>query len=286
MYIRITSRCNMKCEHCCYSCEPGKGEDMSMETFRAALMLSDHVILGGGEPTIHPQFEKMLLEAMAAACDGEEFKVFVVTNGSIKHRAVMLACLAKNGVINAEVSTDYYHDREMVSEEVFEAFGERTRDVTAYGEPRPVGRYLETLGLSFEDIDDKRCACDEFICNPDGTIYQCGCPDAPIVGNVKTGLIGLAAYTSSDCFHSEEYADQVEEYNSSVNRVTFDVRSGRGNGDDQGGFDDVIEIVTRSIRQHSGWQSVRYKAQRYHLHGGVRTHWWINVNRPIRSKAA
>lgn len=260
---------------------------MSMETFRAALTLSGCIILGGGEPTIHSQFEKMLLEAIAAPCDEDEFKVLVITNGSITHRALMLASLAENGVINAEVSVDDYHDMEMVSEEVLEAFGERTRDVAAHGsEPRPVGRYLETLGLAFDDIDNKRCACDEFVCNPDGTIYQCGCPDAPIVGNVKTGLIGLADYTSRVCFHSEEYADQVKEYNSSVSRVTFDVRSGRGNGDGQGGFDDVIEIVTRSIRQHSGWQSVRYKAQRYHLHGGVRTHWWINVNRPVQSKVA
>ncbi len=59
MYIQITTRCNMSCEHCCYSCTH-EGEDMSLETFRNCLGFDEYNTLGGGEPTIHPLFWQFL----------------------------------------------------------------------------------------------------------------------------------------------------------------------------------------------------------------------------------
>ena len=49
MYIQITTRCNMTCEHCCYACT-NEGIDMSLVTFKAALELSEasYVSIGGG----------------------------------------------------------------------------------------------------------------------------------------------------------------------------------------------------------------------------------------------
>lgn len=49
-------------------------------------------------------------------------------------------------------------------------------------------------------------------------------------------------------------------------------------------FNDVIEVVDRSHRQHKGWQSVRYKGKRYQLFGGVYTAYFICLNSPIKPR--
>jgi len=213
--LQITSRCNMKCGHCCMSCEPGKGEDMSMKIVRAALAMDNYSItIGGGEPTMHPLFEKILLETIAVPkMDSDCGLIVVITNGTHKKRSLMLVELCRNNVILADLSTDYYHDREMVSDEVYEAFGsldDGYRDVTKNGsrEPEPVGRYLETLGLDWEDIEQKKCSCDSLIVEPNGDVHQCGCPDAPLVGNVLTGI---DMSLDGMCFHSAEYEHKMEE---------------------------------------------------------------------------
>lgn len=49
-------------------------------------------------------------------------------------------------------------------------------------------------------------------------------------------------------------------------------------------FTDSVEIAERVVRQHSGWQSVRYKGKRYQLYGGVHVFWFICLNSPIKRK--
>lgn len=46
-------------------------------------------------------------------------------------------------------------------------------------------------------------------------------------------------------------------------------------------FTDEVELIDRIPREHSGWQSIRYKKQRYQLFGGVRTNFFICLNSPI-----
>jgi len=67
---------------------------------------------------------------------------------------------------------------------------------------------------------------------------------------------------------------------------TFDVRTGLGTVRlSDGVFTDVLTTATRAVRQHSGWQSVRYKGQRFQLFGGIHTNWFICLNSPIKGKA-
>ena len=47
-------------------------------------------------------------------------------------------------------------------------------------------------------------------------------------------------------------------------------------------FTDSIGIAERVPRKHSAWESVKYKGQRYQLHGGVRTFWFICLNHPLK----
>ena len=77
MYIQITTRCNMECEHCCMSAT-AKGEDMSIGTFKNALEYDEYITIGGGEPTLHPKFWEM----MGLALGFGEY-VWLATNGSI-----------------------------------------------------------------------------------------------------------------------------------------------------------------------------------------------------------
>lgn len=46
-------------------------------------------------------------------------------------------------------------------------------------------------------------------------------------------------------------------------------------------FNDELDKVIRSPRQHSGWQSVRYGRKRYQLFGGIHTPYFICLNSPI-----
>lgn len=63
LYIQITKRCNMSCNHCSFRCGE-RGPDMDAAIFRRVLELSEReetpITLGGGEPTLHPLFMDFL----------------------------------------------------------------------------------------------------------------------------------------------------------------------------------------------------------------------------------
>jgi len=81
--VELTDRCNLSCPMCFASSGPG-GRDHSMSDIIASL---DRLIategraevcqLSGGEPTLHPQFEAVVDEALARPIDN----VMVNTNG-------------------------------------------------------------------------------------------------------------------------------------------------------------------------------------------------------------
>jgi MoaA/NifB/PqqE/SkfB family radical SAM enzyme len=176
MYIQISTKCNMTCEHCGMNCT-NEGEDMTFKTFKAALAMScDSITIGGGEPTMHPQFEKFLLHAISH-CD----YVHLITNGKITETALMLAGLHDpnndHQVLTVELSQDEYHDR--INPEVIIAFEGRIRDTS---------QHLINAGRCDWGEDDV-CICDgsAFI-KPDGKAYQCGCDDSPCIGDVLDGF--------------------------------------------------------------------------------------------------
>ncbi len=214
MYIQITTRCQMSCAHCCYSCTK-QGEDMSLDTFRRCLKTcreyDEYPFLGGGEPTLHPQFEKFLLEAIAS--NTSSIKVGIITNGGIKKRALMLASLTKQDIIMAQLSRDEYHDP--IDDEVVEAFCELThgiRDTSRNGtlSPLPHGRGRELLQIEgFEDYDysEVDCCCPDILVKPNGDVYQCGCEHSPLIGNVHDSSLDIRAF--GDCWLSPEYQEET-----------------------------------------------------------------------------
>jgi MoaA/NifB/PqqE/SkfB family radical SAM enzyme len=170
MYIQVTNRCNMSCEHCGMNCT-AKGEDMSFDTFKACLKHDDHITIGGGEPTVHPQFEKFLFYALAH-CES----VFIITNGKLTDKALAIAKLndmdSDGYTFAAELSQDTYHDP--IDPQVVDAFGSCIRDTS--DRPIMAGR----CDWGDEDI----CICEEMFVLPNGDVHQCGCGDSPKVGTV------------------------------------------------------------------------------------------------------
>jgi hypothetical protein len=156
---------------------------MNLATFKEALKLGDYVGIGGGEPTLHPLFEQFLMLAIASS--GE--MPFIVTNGSIKERALLIAKLTRLNVLEGYLSLDQYHDRSLVSKEVIKAFKD-IGEFQIYGKdyrPKsnviPSGRGKKLGGTS------NNCCCESLFVTPRGNLRQCGCPNAPKVGTVWTG---------------------------------------------------------------------------------------------------
>lgn len=187
MYIMLTSRCNMSCEHCCRNCTH-EGIDMSQTTWEAALDLAmqygESVALGGGEPTLHPLFWNMLGESIATA----EY-VWLATNGSQTKIALALAKMAKKGIIGCALSQDSFHDP--IDPEVIQAFTKK--EPSRYGgfdnntpdcrEIRNVEPHIIKTGRATWG-DENDCVCEGIMIEPDGTIKACGCDDAPSLGTV------------------------------------------------------------------------------------------------------
>ena len=188
MYIQITTKCQMKCAHCCMSATR-KGEDMAWETFKAAVDQDEYPGLGGGEPTLHPQFEKFLFYAI-----GKCESVWLATNGGITDTALVLARLAQRGVIAADLSQDPWHDE--IDPKVVEAF---TKPVDhgpydARNIRRVSGNVIRQGRAARRDFDglaNDGCVCEDFFVKPDGTVRQCGCPKSPVIGDVFKGWKGL-----------------------------------------------------------------------------------------------
>jgi hypothetical protein len=81
---------------------------------------------------------------------------------------------------------------------------------------------------------------------------------------------------------NEEVLQEAESrLNGLLDGTPFLVRTGKGAVKEDGSFTDVVDHAVRYPQQHSGWQSVIYKGQRYQLFGGIRTRFFICLDNPI-----
>jgi MoaA/NifB/PqqE/SkfB family radical SAM enzyme len=225
MYAQISTRCNHHCEHCMFGCTT-TGEDMTLDTFRNALKLfaEDFITLGGGEPTLHPQFRNFLIDAIAASSDqGCGPMVGVVTNGSINKEALLIAKLAQKGVIWGTLSQDEWHDP--IDNKIVEAFTKPHKN--DYRETHNDCREIRTVNriisqgraksmLEDEEYETTEC-CGGWHVNPNGDVKGCSCEDAPVLFNVNQhdALDRLCELTmkwdglGSECWHDCEKMEEV-----------------------------------------------------------------------------
>jgi sulfatase maturation enzyme AslB (radical SAM superfamily) len=205
IYLQLTTKCNMRCAHCCFSCN-GKGDFMSREVFEKCLgLVKDYqwsVTIGGGEPTLHPNIIEWAMDAALASLDAsmemDSPAVLVVTNGKKADTAIRLAKLAHLGVIAAEVSQDPWHeaiDASVISEFTryrkpnYELLGGHERG-KGYAGVRDVSRGVVGAGRAKKNNIYKRtaCCCDALFITPNGDFYHCGCKKTRL-GNILTDAI-------------------------------------------------------------------------------------------------
>ncbi|WP_378955814.1 radical SAM protein [Pelosinus sp. sgz500959] len=216
MYIQITTRCNFHCPHCWQEANE-IGEDMTMATFRKAIALSKgNVVLGGGEPTIHPRFMDMLRYAK-----DHKQRITVITNGSMTEISLKLA---KIKGIKAILSQDQWHDP--IDLAVIDAFGDRVQTVVTLND---AGR---AKGLPNTEI---MCKCAMVWVKPNGNIYACGC-ETELLGTVTdksiiypdttNGLYCSILGSSIERAYKETMAD-LEEQRGNMTVVEYEDMSGR-----------------------------------------------------------
>lgn len=166
-YIPITERCNMSCAHCSAGAT-AKGEDMAWKTFVQAIKVSkdtEMITLGGGEPTLHPMFMKMLNYAISKRHKG---MVGVITNGSNIDISLKLADMSEQGIISASISRDEFHDP--ISQTVINRYTDIGKITTVLpDEVVSKGRGINIIGA----ID--KCGGRGLWMRWDGKLFLCGC---------------------------------------------------------------------------------------------------------------
>lgn len=182
---------------------------MPMNVFEAAVKLayewdSEFVYIGGGEPTMHPKFFKMLEFLLNYGFDNVE----MTTNGSmtkvmkrlfrILHGEDSRIYLAKR--LGIAVSLDKYHDpidpeiEQMVRKAVEvrrKHMGDLINDypyvhIKSFREDAKVVSAGRAKVNNLNSIDS--CACDGMFVKPSGNVHFCGCENSPIIGNVFDGI--------------------------------------------------------------------------------------------------
>lgn len=122
VYAQITTRCNMTCPHCLFSCRK-TGVDMSMGLFKylceilSELPETPSMVLGGGEPTLHADLFEMISIAHKAG-----IPLSTIVNGVDTEKTLTLF---RDKRITTYLSWDVFHDRGRVAGRVYRAAAAR-----------------------------------------------------------------------------------------------------------------------------------------------------------------
>jgi hypothetical protein len=163
---------------------------MDIDTFKKAVDISVRedglVIIGGGEPTVHPKFYEFMEYALG-------FNVDITTNGKIKDRALYLLDLAKNRKINLTLSLDKFHDPINCDvQKLYEEYAIKGLvGINVVKKPEFIGRALYNCTNSRIRRRIRRSVIKPTCCGipcvqPNGNIYRCICKNSKIIGTVNS----------------------------------------------------------------------------------------------------
>ena len=116
LYVFCTSKCNMACLHCCHTCRPGVGKNMSFETFKEIVKFSRRnqfrLMLGGGEPTLNPHLLEMIRYLEEHGYDqNRHSSVWLTMNGSCS--TALYKELLRDECVNLQISNSIFHNRKI-----------------------------------------------------------------------------------------------------------------------------------------------------------------------------
>lgn len=209
MYLQITEKCNMTCEHCCFKCtirkKHGKYETIKDSIYFISKYDDNAITIGGGEPTLHPQFFKILKKCI------ENFDyIWIATNGSMTKKMYRLIDIIEQSdneiflksreQLHIALSLDYYHSnineniegywKEQSKNNIFNYNNNHNYSIhnvtkNEYG-VIPEGRAKNNRYVYAERKNS--CVCNDLFIKPDGKIKLCGCKNSPVIGNVYNGI--------------------------------------------------------------------------------------------------
>jgi len=159
------------------------------------------VPLGGGEPTLHPKFWKMISFAHSLG-----LTPWLATNGSDKETTLMLCELAKKGLVGVALSIDKWHDP--IDEEVVETFRDGLTRINRHYYEYWTNKNGEDCTDCNRDLREIRttlipykggrannlpeavelCPCAGIKFEPTGEMIACGCEGSPQIGDYKKGI--------------------------------------------------------------------------------------------------
>lgn len=205
----------MSCAHCVFDAKR-RGEGMSLDVYIRALQLVNYhgmdLTIGGGEPTVHPQF-KLMIERLVqmqrmGAFDDSGIPPLIVTNGKLKTKAHWLLDLVEDhqAELNIELSQDDFHDPidpRVVSR--FQWNNKNRGDTRLHGTDAAIGvRTNNDNLLPFGRAADRarglhvnrsrECCCETLFIVPNGDIYSCGCKHTKL-GTVYDADLYLSWYS-------------------------------------------------------------------------------------------
>lgn len=177
MYIQITTNCNMSCGHCIFGCASHKkGSNMSFPMFKKAIRISEIIqhkaSIGGGEPTIHPDFWKFL----GYALESDAPSVWMATNGKKTDRTKALLKMAPTS-LQLVLSQDQWHDP--IDADVVSEFIARGLEIRTNTRISKNGSAIENEVYNTND-----CECGGFFIAVSGDVKPCACEDSPVLFNI------------------------------------------------------------------------------------------------------
>lgn len=204
MYIQLTTRCNMRCPHCCFSCT-SRGQDMSLDTFKKAMWEAsercDCVTLGGGEPTIWRHFKEAIEWLHQEIFHMTLEELSMITNGSRLHNTMrmihlkeMVEELSHTPIISVRLSNDIFHDYDKVHPKVREWFEYHPGNYHNISRAVAAGRGMDIPGTELA------CPCPDIFILPSGIVKWCACSDASIIGHINDDF-DLPEHYYPGCYH-------------------------------------------------------------------------------------
>lgn len=161
---------------------------MPLPQFKNICLLADMInigiFIGGGEPTVHPDFDKLL----TCALDLRQTAT-IYTNGKIMKHALRIAELSKEKKILGGLSLDKFH--ESISSEVIDGFKsiciKDTSTIAIAGNAKTLNENTikQELGLSIYH----ECYCPGIFINPHGEIKTCGCDRGLLIGRIPDNVM-------------------------------------------------------------------------------------------------